>query len=191
MATEPIGTAAGRAGLRSWRLALPWPPSANRYWRSIVVLGQKHAQHYVGDHGKAYRKALAELALVHRWPRGLTARLAVHLILFQPDRRSIDIDNRVKILLDALGTATRPKEIKAGLFADDAQIDDLRVQRGPIVPQGLVHAVLSELPADGCALTVGAWPASVHAIRLHEQLEAPIGAPRAPAPEQPTPSLFA
>ncbi len=164
--------------LRSWRLALPWVPSANRYWRSIVIPGQKHASYYVGDAGKAYRKALAELAVLYRWPRGLTARLALHLILFQPDRRMIDVDNRVKILLDALGTATRPKETKAGVFVDDGQIDDLRVQRGPIVKDGLVHAVLSELPASGCGLAVGAWPAAPHAIRPHEATSPP--APRVP-----------
>lgn len=165
-ATEPIATAAARPALRAWRLALPMPPSTNRYWRSIVVPGQKHAQHYVGDEGKAYRKLLCELAMLHRWPRGLTGRLSLHMIVFPPNRRVIDIDNRVKILLDALGTPTRPKESKAAVFVDDAQIDDLRVQRGPIVPQGLVHAVLAELPADGCGLATGAWPAAAQPLQV-------------------------
>lgn len=167
-------------GLRSWRLALPWPVSANRYWRSIVIQGQKHAQVYVGDGGKAYRKAVAELAMVYRWPRGLIGNLQLDVIAFPPDRRARDLDNLWKAVLDVLKAATKPKDVRAGVFVDDKQIASLSIRRGPIVPNGLLHAVLSELPASGCDLAVGSWPPAPHSVRPHDQLVAPIGLPEVP-----------
>lgn len=151
----------------SWRLALPYPPSANKYWRSIVVPGQKHAQYYVGDAGKAYRKAVAELALVQRWPRALAGPIQLSVIAFPPDRRERDLDNLWKALLDVLKTATKPKDVRAGVFVDDHQVKDKRIRAGEVVKGGLLHMVLRELP-DGTEAAAGTWP----------ELDAvPMGAP--------------
>lgn len=57
-----------------------------------------------------------------------SARLAVTIKLHAPNKRRFDIDNRVKAVLDAL--------VRAQVFDDDEQVDDLRVLRGPIVKGG-------------------------------------------------------
>jgi crossover junction endodeoxyribonuclease RusA len=140
-----------------YKLALPWPPSANRYWRSIVIPGQKHAQYYVGDAGKAYRKACAELAMVYRWPRALAGPIQLSVIAFPPDRRERDLDNLWKALLDVLKCPSKPKDVRAGVFVDDHQVKDKRIRAGQVVKNGLLHMVLRELP-DGTEAAAGTWP---------------------------------
>jgi len=53
-----------------------------------------------------------------------SGRVAVLVRLYFPDRRRCDIDNRIKGCQDAL--------TKAGIWADDVQVDDLRVLRMPV-----------------------------------------------------------
>jgi crossover junction endodeoxyribonuclease RusA len=66
-------------------------------------------------------------------------RLAVHLELTLPDRRKRDIDNHIKAALDAL--------THAGVFADDEQVDQLRVTRLHIEPPGACDVTITELSA--------------------------------------------
>lgn len=104
-------------------LRLPWPPSANNLYR-------------VGTHGKPYlteeqRKFRAGI------PIGLPrqGRLTVTLELCSPDRRTSDIDNRAKAVLDGLQ--------HAGHYLNDSQIDTLIIQRGPITPGGCVIVTIT------------------------------------------------
>lgn len=60
----------------------------------------------------------------------LTDRLAVDIELYPPDRRKIDIDNRIKALLDVME--------HAGVYEDDSQIDKLTVVRRAIEKHGAV-----------------------------------------------------
>lgn len=55
-------------------------------------------------------------------------RLRVNIQLYPPDRRVIDIDNRLKSLLDAMQNA--------GLYGNDSQIDELHVMRAEIIKAG-------------------------------------------------------
>ena len=73
-------------------LMLPVPPSANRYWRRAGT------RLYVSEEGVAYRAAVAKLL---RGSRVLAGDVAVHAVWYRA-RRAGDVDNRGKVLLDAL-----------------------------------------------------------------------------------------
>jgi len=111
------------------KLTLPWPPSANSYYRVKRNLrcsqcgGTVKVQPpYLTKKAHEFRRrVIAAAAEIN--PFG-TARVAVRVDWFPPQDRG-DIDNYTKPLLDAL-------EI-AGVFDDDAQVKDLRlVWRHPV-----------------------------------------------------------
>lgn len=102
-------------------LPLPWPPSANNYWRKwnnrMVISPQARAYHQkVSYIAKEYGRMTAD------------ARLAVSMFAYPPDKRKRDIDNLVKITLDALE--------KGKVFENDSQVDFLSVQRKEVVKDG-------------------------------------------------------
>lgn len=92
-------------------LTLPLPPSANRYWR----IWRGHP--VTSDEARAYKLTAGRLALV----RGLRMRaglIRLRLRFYRAQRRG-DLDNRIKVLLDALqGVA----------YADDAQVVKLEAE---------------------------------------------------------------
>ena len=55
-------------------------------------------------------------------------RLSVEIWLHAPNKRKVDIDNRVKPILDALQ--------RAGVYDDDEQVDELHVYRADIQKLG-------------------------------------------------------
>jgi crossover junction endodeoxyribonuclease RusA len=101
-------------------LVLPWPVSANRYWRSFVPKGHKRAIVTLSDEAKAYKEQVSLLA----WQQGvrepLEGRLQVEIDLYpylprdwaKRARKSpefwddtvqcLDLDNTHKVLLDSL-----------------------------------------------------------------------------------------
>jgi crossover junction endodeoxyribonuclease RusA len=85
----------------------------------------------IGARGRAYRKAATDAIFDQSVPRDMLAGpLQVELLACPPDRRRRDLDNLQKALLDAV--------VAAGVIADDSHIDDLRVTRGPVHPNGKV-----------------------------------------------------
>lgn len=98
------------------KLVLPYPPSANRYWRS----DRGRAPHR-SEEAKAYKLAVGMVVTqqgtqaieVHRGP------VAVTVAVYRP-RKSGDLDNRLKVLLDAL---------KGIAFEDDEQVVRIEATR--------------------------------------------------------------
>ncbi len=93
-------------------LTLPFPPSSNRYWRNFrgrVVKSQE---------ARDYQQAVSCLANVgasNGFPTLLTGAVGLQLNFYRPQRRG-DLDNRVKILVDALqGIA----------YSNDSQVSEL------------------------------------------------------------------
>lgn len=117
-------------------LEIPYPPSANKHWRSIG-----RGRVLLSEDGRRFRSLVAAAWLASPSFRPpLMRRVEVTLWLSPPDRRRRDIDNCVKPTLDALG--------HAGLFGDDEQVDVLVVRRGHVVRGGRCVVSVAEL-ADG------------------------------------------
>lgn len=124
-------------------MVIPMAPTMNTYWRTRIVKprnGASFSSTYVSEDGVAYKKAIAELMLINRLRFGSKNRLRVEMVVCMRDRRAADIDNRIKPLQDAL------KE--AGVFADDEQVDELIVKRGPIIKDGKIILSVTEITPD-------------------------------------------
>lgn len=101
-------------------LTLPYPPSANRYWRTVVNSKTMRAMTFVSAEAKAFKEEVALTA--KRNGQMFTGDLEVVLRIFRKIR-SGDLDNRIKICLDAMqGTVykndSQIKKIEAELFDD-------------------------------------------------------------------------
>ncbi len=101
----------------SFVVTLPWPPTANTYWR------RRGNCYFITPKGIDYREftilkcRLAEESFIDG------QRLAVSIHAYPPDKRRRDLDNILKCLLDSLQ--------KAKVYEDDSQIDALLIMRMP------------------------------------------------------------
>lgn len=104
-------------------LTLPWPPSVNTYWRSLVIKGQLRV--LISERGKSYRREVGITCYdpaVKAWGRINHGKpIAVHIGCYPPDSRRRDLDNLPKGVLDAL--------VDAQVLRDDSDIWDLRMTR--------------------------------------------------------------
>jgi crossover junction endodeoxyribonuclease RusA len=120
----------------SARIPLPFPPSVNAIWRSIVIKGAPRV--LLSTVGREYRARVASLLARHGAPA--TGALRVTIDAYPPDRRRRDVDNLAKATLDAL--------THAGVWGDDSQVIDLRIRLHPASPiPGLIVEVESIAPA--------------------------------------------
>ena len=83
--------------------------------------------------GREYRKAVHASVTAQIGARGaISGPVRVDIQLHPPTRHRLDLDNRIKAVLDAL--------THAAVWVDDSQVDVLIVSRGEVRPN------------DGCAL---------------------------------------
>lgn len=108
---------------------LPFPPSANRYWR------HNRGRTHLSSEARAYRALIAK-EVSHSCTFG-EARLDVSIVAYPPDKRRRDLDNMLKQLLDALQFA--------GAYCDDSQIDRLSIERGEDKKHGLVEVRIQKI----------------------------------------------
>lgn len=103
----------------------------NSYW-------QKHGRiTFISKAGKAFRKDVEAALVEHRGMFG-GLRLFVAITAFPPDRRTRDLDNLLKPLLDAMQHAR--------LFTDDSQIDRLLIERGNVIGKpGHLQVTIQEI----------------------------------------------
>ena len=94
-------------------LVLPYPPSANRYWRS-----DRGGRPHLSDEARAFRGAVQMRLLTQRMPL-LEGEVAVTIAVYRPAKRG-DLDNTIKVLLDAL---------KGFAYLDDSQVTLLSAER--------------------------------------------------------------
>jgi crossover junction endodeoxyribonuclease RusA len=121
---------------------LPYPPSVNHYWKLSIMKSRTGKRHVpvvrVGEDGIRYA---ASVRTALDGVQTLAGPLAVRIVANPPDRRTRDVDNVLKCLLDSL--------TKAGIWQDDSQIELLVVQRGELQPGGSIEMTVSEFkPRD-------------------------------------------
>ena len=116
-------------------LRLPWPPSVNTIWRNAVI--NKRPRTLLSAAGRRWFDMAPIEVLQQRAGVSLRGRVHVDVTLHAPDRRSIDIDNRAKALLDAC--------TKGGLWHDDGQVDVLTIRRADVVRGGLAVLRVQEI----------------------------------------------
>lgn len=126
----------GGEALLASGIRLPFPPTANHHWKSAVIDGRLRT--YLSSEGRKYRRAVYFSLRARRpQPVMLTDSVAVEIDLHEPTRKdgsrstkTLDIDNRIKPLLDAL--------THAGVWEDDSLVSRLMVERREQVPGGCV-----------------------------------------------------
>ena len=109
-------------------LELPLPPSMNTYWRNF------RGRTVLSAGGREYKITVQEYVAAHNLPKFDQDRLGASITIFPRDKRSIDLDNRLKALFDSLQDA--------GVFDDDSQFDRIFIARGMIKKGG------------GCTITI-------------------------------------
>jgi len=111
----------------------------NLYWRSLPSsLRGRNVRVVISKDGKAYRRAVKSIALRRRLRDSLAgARVRAELYFFPPDRRTRDIDNLPKAILDSI--------THAKIWADDNCVDALDMLRCEKKAGGTVVAVLTEV----------------------------------------------
>lgn len=114
-------------------LDLPWPPSVNTYWRHPSS-GPLAGRHLISGKGRLYR-ALVQ-GICHLKPN-VAGALSVEIKAYPPDRRTRDLDNILKSLLDSL--------VHANIIADDGNIDRLLIERQHVIAGGKVIVTIRRL----------------------------------------------
>lgn len=94
------------------RIVLPLPPSANRYWRYVA------GRPVVSAQARDYKAEVAVIASIAGWSP--VAEDVAVVLRFYRQRKHGDLDNYVKILLDAL---------KHIAYMDDSQVSELHMWR--------------------------------------------------------------
>lgn len=97
------------------RIVLPWPPSVNRYWRTV------NGRMLISAGGRKYRVEVLATALLQSIVSVGSAPVEVSILAYYPDKRRRDIDNVLKAPLDAL--------THAGIWEDDSQIEALSIRK--------------------------------------------------------------
>jgi crossover junction endodeoxyribonuclease RusA len=110
---------------------LPYPPTINTYYRVFnnrIILSAL---------GRQYKKLVKDEVLIQELQPFKDAKLKITMRLHPRDKRKVDIDNRIKAVLDALQDA--------GLFTDDFQVDELIIRRGVPIKDGKLYVLIEEI----------------------------------------------
>lgn len=91
---------------------LPYPPSANRYWRNV------NGRMVVSASARAYKEEVGWM-IRPKVKDPLPGDIYVRVRIFRP-RKIGDLDNTLKVLLDSL---------KGIVFLDDEQVVEIRANR--------------------------------------------------------------
>ena len=94
-------------------VTLPWPPSANRYWRNVDGIMR------VSEQARKYKQEVRNILNTERIEEDRTSALAVTIHMYRPTKTG-DVDNYAKVALDSM---------QGQLYKNDSQIIELHVYR--------------------------------------------------------------
>jgi len=110
-------------------IKLPYPPSANKVWRT------GRGVTFLSKEATAFRKEVAlvilGLSLQERSEMPFCDALTVSIRVYPPDKRQRDIDNLLKPTLDALE--------HAGVYVNDNLIECLTIKRLDVAKPGFIE----------------------------------------------------
>ncbi len=134
-------------------MKLPYPLSANRYWRSFVPRGASRAITTVSEEARAFKEDIGWRIKAYGITTPLTCRVSIHVAIY-PARpldwakrvkgdpltwddtvRCIDLDNARKVLYDAFTGV---------LFTDDSRVFRDSAER--MEPDGEARAIVTVTP---------------------------------------------
>ncbi len=125
---------------RPVQLRLPYPVSANRYWRSFGYNprggGKAKAVTFLSDEAKAFKEECGWIAKAAGVRVPFTGPVELRVRLVPENRVCMDLDNALKVTVDAL---------KGVVYADDEQIMKIVAERGDADPTGK-HLEVEVLP---------------------------------------------
>ena len=137
------------------KLVLPYPPSANRVWRTYMPKGFKAPVTVVSSEGKEYKRTVAwicreqgikapitgrvhiDIQLFPKRPLDYAKRMQKHGPRWDDDVMCIDLDNANKVLFDA---------IKGIAIEDDRWVRKLTSER--MEPDGEARVVMVITPIE-------------------------------------------
>lgn len=113
------------------KLVLPYPVSANRYWRSVVVQRRDGPQKpravtFVSEEAKAYKQECGWRAKAAGC-KPASGLIELRIALVPKNRVCMDLDNALKVTIDAL---------KGIVYGDDAQVFRIVAERRDPDPTG-------------------------------------------------------
>lgn len=108
------------------KLILPYPVSANRYWRHISHPSTKRPITLISREAKAYREACAWIAKC-AGAKTISGIVELRILLVPKNGICMDLDNALKVAIDAL---------KGIVYGDDAQVYCIVAHRADADPAG-------------------------------------------------------
>lgn len=115
------------------QLSIPTcPPSVNHYTKRTRSGGIT-----LTDEAKEFKRDVYQAIGSQAPHKPSEARLAGEFVIHAPNKRAYDLDNKMKLILDALEDAR--------FFKNDNQFDELLIKRGEPVDGGRVDITLCEI----------------------------------------------
>lgn len=109
------------------KVLLPYPVSANRYWRTVIAKKQQRAITFVSKEAEAYKLECGWRAKQAGFRVPLVGAVELRIRLVPKNRVCMDLDNALKVTIDAL---------KGIVYADDAQVYRIVAERADPDPAG-------------------------------------------------------
>lgn len=102
------------------RLVLPYPVSANRYWRTVVNRKTGRAMTFVSQEAESYKTEAGWIAKQAGVKAPLSCNVVLGFKLVPKNGVCMDLDNALKVTIDAL---------KGVVYVDDKQVYRINAER--------------------------------------------------------------